>query len=175
MLNGVPQFYLRDQEARDKQGQWFAQPVFITERDRSAVFGEPAARALVDKIRSQFSWRGEIWIEAGDGRRIDIPIPGEAQPEERVPVIATLDEDEANGSWYVIKPTTRPDGPCWFMKIQLPGRPAEVIYEKEPLAVLERARDLGWLRFAEKYERPQPSPQPQQQPGPRMRPGEFSK
>lgn len=66
----------------------------------------------------------------------------------REPVIATLDD----ATWFVVRPANTVNGPQWFLKIRVPGRPTvETIYAADPLAVLQRAHDLGWLKFAEKY------------------------
>ena len=168
-LYGLTQFYQRDREEK-RDERWATVPLFVAERRESVTMSEAQACALVDKIRAR-GWDGEIWIETYDGTRIDVEQPvQESGGDTRQPVIATLDDV----TWYIVRPANTVNGPRWFIKIRIPGRPdEETIYAMDPLAVLQRATDLNWLQFAEKYARPGPQ-QPTTQSifnRPRLRPG----
>jgi hypothetical protein len=165
-LNGQAQFYQRDQEQK-RDGKWVAVPFFVLEKREAVTMGEAQARSLVDKIRS-LGWRGEIWIEVHDGRRIDVNQPvQESGEDDRTPVAATLDDS----NWYVIKPICRPEGRKFFLSIPVPGFPTNVvIYSDDPLGVLRRAEDLNYLQFAETYQWPEPQQTNQNSRGYRLRP-----
>jgi hypothetical protein len=132
---------------------------------------EGQARGLVERIRG-LGWKGSIWIETHDGRRIDVEqLVQESGEDNRVPVVATLDDV----NWYVIKPICRPaEGRMWFMSIRVLGFPDPVVlYHKEPFGVLQKASDMSYLQFAEKYERPEPQQAVPISRGIRRRPGDL--
>jgi hypothetical protein len=170
-LYGQTQYYQRDSEQR-RDGRWVAVPFFVINRPEAVTMGEAQGRALIDKIRS-LGWRGEIWIETHDGRRIDVDQPVQESAEDNQPVIATLDDQ----TWYIVKPIVRPaEGRMWFVSIRVPCFPVPVVlYAKEPLAVLQKAHDLNYLQFLEVFERPQPQQQAVQNNsrGFRRRPGDY--
>jgi hypothetical protein len=177
IFNGEPAFYQREEEYKNKEGRWAARPYFVLRSNSPITMSEGEARVLLQRLRS--IGRNDAWIEdAKDGRKIDVPFEGQSSGEDnRTPVAATLDDDEVNGDWYLIRPGSTVRGPRWWIRIRVPGHPEEqTIYELDPLAVLRRARDLGWLPFAEKFVRPQPQPQqqaPQNTYGFRRRPGDI--
>jgi hypothetical protein len=178
-LNGATQFYQRDQEQR-RDGRWIAVPYFVLNPREAITMSEAQGRVLIDKIRG-LGFRGEAWIEdARDGRRIDVLLetPQSSGEDNRVPVIATLDdENEPTARWYVVRPTCTPNGRLWFLSMYVPGLPERTtIYAADPLGVLQRAHDMNYLQFAEKYQRPEPQQQqavPIQNSGFRRRPGEL--
>jgi hypothetical protein len=168
-LNGVTQHYQRDQEQR-RDGRWVAVPYFVINQREATIMSEAQAIAFVHKLRGLGA---NPWIEdAKDGRRIDVIQENQQSGEDnRVPVIASLDDS----IWYVVKPICRPDGRKWFLRIDVPGIPdPQIIYADEPLGVLQRAEDMGFLRYAQQYVRP-PEPQraaPIYSRGYRLRPGD---
>lgn len=171
IVNGVEQFYQRESEQK-RDGRWVAVPFFVIARTEAVTLPEAAARLLIDKIRSA-GWRDAIWIEdASTGRRIDhnveVPQSGE---DLRQPMLASLNVE--GNVWYVVKPICRPDGRKWFISIPVPGFPTNtVLYADDPIGVLQRAQDLGFLKYAEKYQRPpEPLPATPISKGPRLRPG----
>jgi hypothetical protein len=173
VLNGADQFFQRDMERKGRDGRWECVPYFVLNRSESVTMNEATARALVNKLRSLGATAA--WVEdAADGRRIDVP--HESQPQSgddlRQPVIATLDDI----TWYLVRPTCTPNGRQWFISMFVPGLPERTtIYANDPLAALQRATDMNYLQFVEKYQRPEPQ---QSAPpifiGPRRRPGDIS-
>jgi hypothetical protein len=137
---------------------------------------ESAARILLQRLRSL--GRNDAWIEdAKDGRKIDVPFdtPQSSGEDDRQPMIATLNDVD----WYIVRPTCRPEGKQWFMKIIIPGQLGPepvVVYANDPLGVLQRADDMSYLQFAEIYQRPQPQQAAPQQNsrGWSRRPGDLS-
>jgi hypothetical protein len=177
ILNGSEQFYQRDMERKGANGRFEAVPFFVLNRSEAAVMSEAAAKAFVARLRSLGA---NPWIQdAKDGRRIDVSGESTQSGEDtRTPVAATLDDENSpEARWYVVKPICRPEGRKWFLKIIVPGLPDPyVTYGDDALATLKRAEDLGYLRFAERYERTQPqqAPAPQNSAGAlRRRPGSI--
>jgi hypothetical protein len=157
VINGSDQFYQRDMERKGVNGKFEAVPFFVLNRSEATTMSEAAAKMFVARLRSLGVTNA--WIEdCKDGRRIDSASESSQSGEDtRTPVAATIDDV----NWYVVKPICRPDGRKWFLKIVVPGLPDPyVTYGDDPLAALTRAEDLGYLRFAERYERPQPQQAP---------------
>jgi hypothetical protein len=171
MLNGVPQYYQRDREEKHN-GKFVAIPFFVVNTSEAATMPEIAAKSFVSRLRSLGVHNS--WIEdCKDGRRIDVAHESQQSGEDnREAVAASLDDV----NFYVVKPICRPDGRKWFLKIIVPGLPDPyVTYGDEPLATIKRAEDLGYLRFAERYERPQPqqAPATRNSSAVRRRPGDL--
>ena len=155
MIHGVPQFYQRGRE--EKRGDKFvAVPFFVVNVNEAATMNEAAAKVFVARLRSLGA---NPWIEdVKDGRRIDAAHELQQSDEDtRTAVAASIDDL----NFYVVKPICRPDGQKWFMRIDPPGIAPQVIYGDDPLGVLRRAEDMGFLNYAVKHER---QPQPQQSP-----------
>lgn len=175
MIQGLPQFYQRDRE--EKRGNNFvAIPYFVISTNEAATMSEAAAKVFLTRLRSLGV--SSAWIEdARDGRRIDLAQESQQSGEDhRTPVAATLDDaDSPQARWYHIKPANTPNGPKWFIRIDLPGVvDPQIIYADDPLAVLQRAADLDYLKYAVKYERPQPpAPVVKHSSGARRRPGDI--
>lgn len=115
--------------------------------------------------------------DAKDGRRIEFTSESvQSGKDTRLEVAATLDDENSpQARWYVVKPANTPNGPKWFLHIDLPGvTDPQVIYADEPLGVLQRAEDMRFLQHAVKYERPQPqTPTPRNSSAYRKRPGDV--
>jgi hypothetical protein len=155
IFQGVPQYYQRDRE--EKRGNKFvAIPFFVVNTSEAATMPEIAAKSFVSRLRSLGVQNA--WIEdCLDGRRIEFTSESTQSGEDtRTPVAATIDDVNS----YVVKPICRPDGQKWFMRIDPPGIATQVIYADDPLGVLQRATDMNFLQYAEKYERPQPQQAP---------------
>jgi hypothetical protein len=176
IFSGVPQFYVRDTEQK-RDGRWVALPLFDPNLAQALVMSEATAKAFVTKLQSLGVQN--TWIEdCKDGRRIESTSESTSQSGEdsRTAMVATLDDENSTAArWYVVKPICRPDGRKWFLKIIVPGLPDPyVTYADDPLATLQRAEDLGYLRFAEQYVRPQPQQAPATpRVGYRLRPGDV--
>jgi len=117
------------------------------------------------------------WIEdCVDGRRIEFASesiqPGE---DNRTPVAATLDNEHSpEARWFVVKPADTQHGRKWFLRIDLPGvADPQIIYADEPLDALQRAEDLGFLKYAVRYERPLPQAPVRNSSVVRRRPGDL--
>jgi hypothetical protein len=171
--HGTTQYYQRDSEER-RDGRWVAVPQFRINRSEGVIMAEAQAVILVGRLRGL---RADPWIETADGRRIDVPREGQSFTEDtRQPMIATLDDEAANPSWYLIRPANTPGGKKWFLKVRVPGLADEqTIYENDPIAVLQRVQALNWLQFVPRYERPveQPAAPQQNSRGFRRRPGDL--
>jgi hypothetical protein len=174
VLNGANQFFQRDTERRSRDGKgWECVPFFVLNRYESITMSEAIARVLVNKLRSLGAT--SAWIEdAKDGRRIDVPPESEPQSGEdtRQQCIASLDDI----TWYIVRPTCTPNGRQWFITMFVPGLPERTtIYANDPLAVLQRAADMNYLQFVEKYQRPEPQQETpiQNNRGFRRRPGDL--
>jgi hypothetical protein len=132
---------------------------------------EVVARHFVTKCQG-LGIRG-LWIEdCKDGRRIEVDGPPQSQSGEdrRTAVLASI--DDVND--FVVKPANTVNGPKWFIRIDVPGIDPQVIYDNDPLAVLERAEAMGFLKYAVKYEQPQEPAAPVRNPnGWRRRPGDV--
>ncbi len=170
-IDGCVQYYSRDAETKNmRTGEWYAQHQFRIDPPH-AVMSEAVARIFVQKLRSESKVVRPWILNLADGRRIDVEEPTQQSGEDnRTSKIATLNDID----WYIVKPICRPDGRKWFIKILVPGvSDPQVLYGDDPLAALQRAEDMGFLRFAEKYAAP---PQQQQQvqatPAARLRPGD---
>ena len=157
IVNGSEQFYQREMERKGKSGRFEAVPFFVLNRSEAAVMSEAAAKVFIGRLRSLGA---NPWIEdAKDGRRIEFASESTVSGEDhRPPVAATLDDEHSpEARWFVVKPANTPDGPKWFLRIDLPGvADPQIIYADDPLGVLQRAQDLGFLAHAVRYERPQP-------------------
>ncbi|SRR6266550_1110291 len=170
-IDGRVQYYSRDAETKNtRTGEWYAQHQFRIDPPH-AVMSEAVARVFIQKLRSE-SNKVRPWIvDVSDGRRIDVEEPTQQSGEDnRTPKLASLDDV----NFYVVKPICRPDGRKWFIKIVVPGVPdPQVLYADDPLGVLQRAQDMNFLQFAEKYAAPeQPQQQVQAPPAARLRPGD---
>jgi hypothetical protein len=94
----------------------------------------------------QVTLSGRFWVTP-EG---ETPQSGE---DNRTAMIASLDDIND----YVVRPICRPDGREWFIRIDVPGiAQPQVIYADDEVGVLQRAEDMGFLKYAVKYERPQP-------------------
>lgn len=157
VVNGLDQFFQRDMERKGTNGKFEAVPFFVRNRSEATVMSEAAAKMFVARLRSLGA--NSAWIEdARDGRKITADHESQQSGDDnREAVAASLDDV----NFYVVKPICRPDGRKWFLKIIVPGLPDPyVTYGDDPLATLKRAEDLGYLQFAERYERPQPQQAP---------------
>jgi hypothetical protein len=168
-IHGQNQYYQRDREEKGRDGKWFAQPFFVINPREAITMSEAQAIVFVHKLRSLGV---DPWVEdAATGRRIDVPHETQSSSGEdtRQPVIATLNDID----WYIVRPANTPNGRQWFICMFVPGFPERLtIYSNEPLAVLQRAQDLNYLQFVEKYQRPEPQQAtPTINKGPRLRPG----
>jgi hypothetical protein len=171
ILYGVPQYYVRETEQK-RDGRWVAIPLFDPEVKTATAMSEAVARQFVAKLQSLGV--KNPWIEdCRDGRRIEVESPAQPQSgtDDRVDMIGTLDGINS----YLVRPTNRPSGRCWFLKINVPGLPEPFVsYADDVLAVLQHAKDLDYLRFAERYEPPQQQAAPvQNSNGWRRRPGDI--
>jgi hypothetical protein len=155
VLNGQPQFYQRETERKSKDGRWESVPYFVLSRSEATTMSEAAAKTFVARLRSMRV--NSAWIEdARDGRRIEVTSESTQSGEDhRTPVAASI--DDVND--YIIKPANTPNGPKWFIHIDLPGvTDPQIIYADDPLGVLQRAEDMGFLKYAPLYKRPEPQP-----------------
>lgn len=156
IYSGVPQFYVRETE--QKRGErWVAVPHFDPNTAQAATMSEGAAKSFVARLQS-LGVRSP-WIEdATNGRHIEFASESTQSGEDtRTAVAATLDDEHSpEARWYVVKPICRPDGRKWFIRIDVLGiAEPQILYADDPLGVLQRAEDLGFLKYAVRYERPQ--------------------
>ena len=176
ILQGAPHYYQRETEQK-RDGRWVALPYFVTSPREAVSMSEAFARAFVVKLQGM--GLKNLWLEdCRDGRRIEVE--NQAQPQSgvdnRTTATATLDDaNSPDARWYTIRPTNTPNGPKWFLRIDVPGlAEPQVIYEDDPLAVLRRAVAMNFLQYAVKYEQPQPQAAPQSTaPTWRRRPGDI--
>ena len=172
MLNGMEHFYQREEEVRDNNGKWTTRPYFTDNKRQAITMNEDVGLVLIQRLRSL---RADPWLEdVSNLRRIDLGQQHVQQSgaDTRTAVRATLDE----ASWYIVRPTCRPEGRKWFLRIDVPGLPDPyVAYADDPIGVLQRAQDLDYLRFAERYELPPPpqAPPVQNSNGWKRRPGDI--
>jgi hypothetical protein len=156
MLNGVPQYYQRDREEK-RNGKFVAVPFFVVNTSEAATMTEGAAKSFLARLQSLGV--NNAWIEdCKDGRHIEFTSESTQSGEDaRTPVAATLDDENSpEARWFAVKPANTPNGPKWFLRIDLPGvTDPQIIYADDPLGVLQRAEDMGYLKFAARYERPQ--------------------
>ena len=172
LFDGVEQFYQREAEVRDNRtGKYVIKPFFIDKRQAITMSEEYGLR-LVERLRGL---KLNPFMEDVNGeRRLDLPqqnVPNSGT-DNRVDMLGTLDGINS----YIVRPTNRPTGRCWFLKINVPGLPEPFVsYADDVLGVLQHAKDLDYLRFAERYEPPQPQAAPATQisRGPRIRPGSL--
>jgi hypothetical protein len=154
LLYGTEQYYQREEEIRDaKTKRYMLRPYFVTEKRQAITMSEDLGLAMVTKLRGLKL--NPFLEDVSNERRLDLPqqnVPDSGE-DNRTNMIASLnDVDE-----YLVKPICRPSGRCWFIRIDVPGLPDPyVAYGEDPLACLRKAEDLNYLRFAERYERPQP-------------------
>jgi hypothetical protein len=152
MLNGLQQYYQRDREEK-RNGKWASIPYFIDDIKQAAVMSEAVATTFVKNLQT-LGVKNPLWIEdCKDGRRIEVASEAPQSGEDnRTAMIASLDDINE----YVVYPIARPEGRKYFLKINVPGLPNPYIaYGDDPLATLSKAADMDYLRFAQKYERPQ--------------------
>jgi hypothetical protein len=153
-FQGVDQFYQREEEVRDtKTGRWIARPYFVISKREAITMSEEMGLSLVERLRGL---KLNPFMEDVVGeRRMDLPqqnVP-DSGTDNRVDMIGTLDGTNS----YVVRPANRPSGRCWFLRINVPGFPEPFVsYADDVLGVLQHAQDLYFLRFAERYEPPQP-------------------
>ena len=177
VVNGSDQFYQREAERKGKDGRWEAIPFFVLSRSEASTMSEAAGKVFVTRLRSLGV--NSAWLEdARDGRRIELAGESTQSGEDtRTAVAATLDDEHSpEARWFVVKPANTPNGPKWFLRIDVPGiTDPQIIFEDQPLGVLQRAEDMGFLKFAVRYERPLPqAPAPQNSAGAfRRRPGSI--
>jgi len=172
VVNGSDQFYQRETEVRDGT-KYIAKPYFVLSRSEAVTMSESAGKVFVTRLRSLGV--NSAWLEdARDGRRIEFASEStQSGDDTRTPVSASI--DDVND--YIIKPANTPNGPKWFIHIDVPGFPEpQVVYADDPLGVLQRAEDMNFLQYAEKYERPlQQAPAPTNSTGAfRRRPGSIT-
>jgi hypothetical protein len=176
LLYGVDQYYQREEEIRDvKTGRWITRPYFVVEKNKAITMSEQIGLALVARLRGLTL--KPFLEDVSDERRLDIPqqnVSGSGWEDNRTNMIASLD----GVNHYLIKPICRPSGRFWFLRIEVPGLgDPYVAYGDEPLDCLRKAEELGYLRFAERYETPQPQQAPatpnQTAPKWRRRPGDL--
>jgi hypothetical protein len=153
VVNGSNQFYQRDTERKGKDGRWESVPYFVLNRSEALTMSEAAAKIFVARLRSLKV--NSAWIEdARDGRRIEVTSEStQSGKDTRAEVTASI--DDVND--YLIKPANTPNGPKWFIHIVVPGiTEPQVVYADDPLGVLQRAEDMGFLKYAPLYKRPEP-------------------
>jgi hypothetical protein len=170
IFQGVPQYYQRDREEK-RNGKFVAVPFFVVNTNEAATMSEAAAKTFITKLRSLGVQNA--WIEdCKDGRRVEFKTEAaQSGKDTRTEVTASI--DDVND--YIIKPANTPNGQKWFIHIDVPGiTEPQVIYGDDPLGVLQRAEDMGFLKYAPLYKRPEP-----QEPAPtnsrvgfRRRPGD---
>jgi hypothetical protein len=170
IFQGVPQYYQRDRE--EKRGdKWVAVPFFVVNKNESAAMSEVAAKTFVLKLQA-LGVTG-AWIEdCRDGRRIEVTSESsQSGKDTRTEVTASI--DDVND--YIVKPANTPNGPKWFIHIEVPGiTEPQVFYADDPLGVLQRAEDMGFLKYAPLYKRPEPqAPAPRNSSAYRKRPGDV--
>ncbi len=169
--NGAAQYYQRETERKSKDGRWEAIPYFVN-RSEAITMSEAAAKMFVARLRSLHV--NSAFIEdARDGRRIEVASESsQSGKDTRTEVSASI--DDVND--YVVKPANTPNGPKWFIRIDVPGiTDPQVIYAEDPLGVLQRAEDMGFLKYAPLYKRPEPQQPatPNSRVGFRRRPGSI--
>jgi hypothetical protein len=176
VLQGTDTFYQREEEIKDTStGRWKARPYFVTDKRQAITMSEEIGLRLVERLRGL---KLNPWMEDVNGeRRLNLPqqnVPNSGV-DNRTTATATLDDaNSPDASWYIIRPTNTPNGPKWFLRIDLPGHPQpQIIYEDHPLAVLQRAVDMNILQYAVKYEPPPQPAAPVQNSNGRIRPGSL--
>src|SRR5271163_4688532 len=109
-LNGCVQYYSRDSENLVNK-RWTSVPQFVIETSKASPMLEPAATALVQRLRHL---RVDPWLVSMEGMRVDVAEDGQPTfaEDNRVPMRATLDDDAtvANGTarWFVVRPARTP-------------------------------------------------------------------
>ena len=116
--------------------------------------------------------REDPWLQDFAGNRIDVPSdsPQSFAEDTREAMHATLDGQ----AWYLVLPANTPNGPQYFLRCNVPGRPQDIVYADTPISVLKRAQDMGFLVFGEKAPAPAvPKPVAQAPTMGRRRPGDL--
>jgi hypothetical protein len=179
-FQGCDQYYQREAEVREGT-KYVIKPSFVADKRQAITMSEDLGLRLVERLRSL---KVNPFMEDVNGeRRLDLPqqnVPSSGE-DNRKAVQATLDDDGVIASnqarWYVVKPANTPNGPKWFLRIDLPGvTEPQIIYADDPLAVLQRASDMNFLQYAVKHEQPQPQQQAQaiqNKSSARRRPGDL--
>ena len=174
--DGAELFYQREAEVRDNRtGKYVVKPHFVDKHEAIKMSEEFGLR-LVERLRGL---KLNPFMEDVNGeRRLDLPqqnVPNSGV-DNRTTATATLDDGNSpDACWYIVRPTNTPNGPKWFLRIDVPGlAEPQVIYEDDPLAVLQRAVAMNFLQYAVKYEQP-PQPAAPQSTAPtfRRRPGDI--
>ena len=176
LFDGVEKFYQREAEVRDNRtGKYVVKPFFVDKHEAIKMSEEFGLR-LVERLRGL---KLNPFMEDVNGeRRLNLPqqnVPSSGE-DRRTTATATLDDaNSPDAAWYIVKPTNTPNGPKWFLRIDIPGHAEpQVIYADDPLAVLRRAVDMNFLQYAIKYEQPQTQQAPvQNTSGWRRRPGDV--
>jgi hypothetical protein len=175
IINGTDQYYQREAEVREGNN-FVVKPFFVADKRQAITMSEDLGIALVKKLRVL---KANPWLEdVSNERRIEVTSEStQSGKDTRLEVAATLDDENSpEARWYKVKPANTPNGPKWFLRIDLPGvADPQIIYADDALGVLQRAEDMGFLQHAVKYERPLPqTPAPQNsRVGFRRRPGSI--
>jgi hypothetical protein len=171
--DGAELFYQREAEVRDNRtGKCVIKPWFVDKRE-AIKMSEDIGLRLVERLRGL---KLNPFMEDVQGeRRLDLPqqsVP-DSGTDDRVDMIGSLDGINS----YLVRPANRPSGRCWFLRINVPGLPEPFVsYADDVLGVLQHAKDMDYLRFAERYEPPQQQAAPVQNTnGWRRRPGDIWK
>jgi hypothetical protein len=156
IVNGHPQFYQRETERKSEDGRWESVPYFVLNRSEATTMSEAAAKIFVARLRS-LKVNSTFIADARDGRRIDLAHePQQSSSEDtRIPMKASLDDQ----NYFAVRPANTVEGPRWFVRCAVPGRPTEdVIYSETILGALQRAEDVGFLAYGERAPVPEPQP-----------------
>jgi hypothetical protein len=171
LSNGTAQFYQRDSECKGKDGRWEAVPYFVN-RSEAITMSEAAAKMFVARLRS-LNVRSAFIEDARDGKRIEMAHETQQSngQDTRIPMKASLDDQ----NYFAVRPANTVEGPRWFVRCTVPGRPTEdIIYSETILGALQRAQDLGFLQYGEWAPAPEPEPTAtQNSTGVRRRPGDL--
>ena len=170
VVNGSEQFYQRDTEVRDGT-KYIVKPYFVLNRSDATTMSEAAAKIFVARLRS-LKVHSAFIEDARDGRRIEFASEStQSGKDTRTEVAASI--DDVND--YVVKPANTPNGRKWFIHIDVPGiAEPQVVYADDPLGVLQRAEDMGFLKYAPLYTRSEPQqPVVQNSSAYRKRPGSI--
>jgi hypothetical protein len=154
MIHGGPQYYQRDREEK-RNGKFVAVPFFVVDTSQAVTMSEVAARSFISRLRSLGV--NNAWIEdCKDGRRIEAAnetVQQSSGKDTRIPMKASLDDQ----NYFAVRPANTTEGPRWFVRCTVPGRPTEdVIYSETILGALQRAEDVGFLAYGERAPAPEP-------------------
>jgi hypothetical protein len=168
IINGVDQYYQREAEVRERNN-FVVKPFFVADKRQAITLSEDLGIALVKKLRAL---KANPWLEdVSNERRIDVADePQQSSGKDtRVPMKASLDDQ----NYFAVRPANTTEGPKWFVRCTVPGRPTEdIIYSDTILGALERAQDLGFLQYGESAPAPEPEAPAAPRVGFRRRPGD---